>query len=320
MATEVDDGYFNDLSRQPRTSNDSSSSPSEQNCTTGTYDQSELPKTKRIACVICRKRKLKCDGNRPKCATCARLGHNCTYDEVRKKSGPKRGYVKELEARLGMHPSKFFCRYRIDSHNSLAQVETQLQGKAAKKDRPHAPERQRSVPEEAGMQDAIPEINQPMPQSSSAQMTDVAYSTMGSSNSPFIAPNSNMLPEAMTTSDFAPDMSFGLDDNFSWEMIGLGLEEPLPMQEAIDELYVQCLVRLTVTDTIQYQRILRKMSPLCTHASQIPVLFINEPRSASQTASMSSLRDVVFGGRHNREVHASPRYILSPSTKVHSIG
>ena len=31
---------------------------------------------------------------------CKRLSHDCAYDEVRKKSGPKRGYVKLLEARL----------------------------------------------------------------------------------------------------------------------------------------------------------------------------------------------------------------------------
>lgn len=115
MASEVDEGYFNDLSRQPQKSNSESASPLEQNgsiSTAGTYDQSELPKTKRIACVICRKRKLKCDGNRPKCATCARLGHNCAYDEVRKKSGPKRGYVKELEARLGMNTLLSILRHQ----------------------------------------------------------------------------------------------------------------------------------------------------------------------------------------------------------------
>ncbi len=34
------------------------------------------------------------------------------------------------------------------------------------------------------------------------------------------------------------NMGMGLDDNtFTWEMIGLGLEEPLPPQETIDELY-----------------------------------------------------------------------------------
>lgn len=68
----------------------------------GNGDSNYVPRTKRIACVVCRRRKLRCDGKRPSCGTCSRLGHECTYDEVRKKSGPKRGYVKQLEARLGM--------------------------------------------------------------------------------------------------------------------------------------------------------------------------------------------------------------------------
>ena len=94
-----DDGFFNDLSRQPYSGSKESISPIEQ----GNHGEEAAPKTKRIACVICRKRKLKCDGKKPKCATCDRLGHNCAYDEVRRKSGPKRGYVKDLEARLGLH-------------------------------------------------------------------------------------------------------------------------------------------------------------------------------------------------------------------------
>lgn len=61
---------------------------------------SSVPKPKRLACMICRKRKLKCDGIKPSCSTCSRLGHVCAYDEVRRKSGPKRGYVKALEERL----------------------------------------------------------------------------------------------------------------------------------------------------------------------------------------------------------------------------
>ncbi|KAI4720324.1 hypothetical protein E4T48_03504 [Aureobasidium sp. EXF-10727] len=80
----VSDGYFNDLSQQL---------PDQPN-------HQQQPKSKRVACVLCRKRKLRCDGAKPSCATCTRLSHNCAYDEVRKKSGPKRGYVKELEARL----------------------------------------------------------------------------------------------------------------------------------------------------------------------------------------------------------------------------
>lgn len=77
----VTEDYFNDLRQQ-------------------VPQQEQAPKSKRVACVLCRKRKLRCDGNRPSCGTCTRLSHTCAYDEVRKKSGPKRGYVKELEARL----------------------------------------------------------------------------------------------------------------------------------------------------------------------------------------------------------------------------
>lgn len=65
-------------------------------------DNTNMPKTQRMACMICRKRKLKCDGGRPSCSTCSRLGHSCAYDEQRRKSGPKRGYVKALEERLSM--------------------------------------------------------------------------------------------------------------------------------------------------------------------------------------------------------------------------
>lgn len=74
-------------------------------------DNNSVPKPKRLACMICRKRKLKCDGVRPSCSTCSRLGHSCAYDEQRRKSGPKRGYVKALEERLSEHASHslFFC-------------------------------------------------------------------------------------------------------------------------------------------------------------------------------------------------------------------
>lgn len=74
-----------------------------------------VPRPKRIACIVCRRRKLKCDSQRPSCGSCSRLGHDCAYDEVRKKSGPKRGYVKQLEARLGtkilIAIFTIFCNY-----------------------------------------------------------------------------------------------------------------------------------------------------------------------------------------------------------------
>ncbi|KAL9604481.1 MAG: hypothetical protein Q9219_000446 [cf. Caloplaca sp. 3 TL-2023] len=176
----------------------------------------DVPKPKRVACAICRKRKLKCDGGRPKCGTCARLGHNCAYDEVRRKSGPKRGYVKELEARL-------------------AQVETQLKTKA-KTTRPPTP----------------CEISPPQDQHVRTPSTDHAFTShsgegdhtmyaMGIQEQTTNFLGNMALPNGHSTpTGILPDLvptANPLEDNMTWEMVGLGLEEPLPTQEAIDELH-----------------------------------------------------------------------------------
>lgn len=41
-----------------------------------------------MACSICRRRKSKCDGQKP-CGECRRFGRKCEYEEARKR-GPKR--------------------------------------------------------------------------------------------------------------------------------------------------------------------------------------------------------------------------------------
>jgi hypothetical protein len=51
---------------------------------------------------------------------------------------------------------------------------------------------------------------------------------------------------ALDDFNFNSNMTMGMNNvggNFTWEMIGLGLEEPLPPQETIDELYVLCRFR-----------------------------------------------------------------------------
>lgn len=50
-------------------------------------------------------------------------------------------------------------------------------------------------------------------------------------------PVTNMASEMLPDSEFVPQINLDLDQNFSWEMIALGLEEPMPTQEAVDELY-----------------------------------------------------------------------------------
>ena len=155
-----------------------------------------VPRPKRIACILCRKRKLKCDGSRPACGTCSRLGHNCEYSEERKKSGPKRGYVKLLEARLKQVENLLETRDPNATTSPTISQPTSNQADQLRMPAEHVPDLQQS-----SMEGVIPDDS-------------------------FIDPALNSLP----------DFGISSSDEFSWEMIGLGLEESLPSQEAIDEL------------------------------------------------------------------------------------
>ncbi|KAL8946844.1 MAG: hypothetical protein Q9222_006809 [Ikaeria aurantiellina] len=205
-----DDSYFNDLARQPSQNISDTQNGPNNNGQAVNNGTSEIPKPKRVACAICRKRKLKCDGNRPKCGTCARLGHHCAYDEVRRKSGPKRGYVKELEARL-------------------AQVETQLKSKANDND-PSAIQAEEQIPAPPALNSTLSNLSgdgDPMQGLGLPHPVPDLYNDLGQPTDSFAG--QNIMPDL--------DFSTSFDDAATWEMIGLGLEEPLPTQEAIDELH-----------------------------------------------------------------------------------
>lgn len=53
------------------------------------------------ACEECRKRKLRCDRNRPQCGTCADAGVTCEVGTSRLRRGPKKGGLKALRSRVG---------------------------------------------------------------------------------------------------------------------------------------------------------------------------------------------------------------------------
>jgi hypothetical protein len=98
---------------------------------------------------------------------------------------------------------------------------------------------------------------------------------------------------------FGADMSMGmgLDDNtFTWEMIGLGLEEPLPPQETIDELYVMITFYPLEQKLIlhfQTPNLLRQDPSINANDSQVPV-----PRShefvSTETFSFCSLLKLIW--------------------------
>ncbi|KAK1019046.1 hypothetical protein LTR54_000859 [Friedmanniomyces endolithicus] len=188
--------YFNDMS-QPAPADDERRGSQD--------DNGQVPKPKRIACVLCRKRKLKCDGIRPSCATCTRLQHDCSYDEARRKSGPKRGYVKALEARL-------------------AQVETMLKTQ----DEPPAgtarKERGSGTSRDAYGNVAVrrDESNLLTPVERVPSYPDGQASTQ--------------YPQSMLNASANGNSTAPAEEAFQWEMIGLGLDEPLPKQDVINDL------------------------------------------------------------------------------------
>lgn len=209
-----EDDYFNDLSRQPTKLTDGNDQQQ-----SGTQDDgNQVPKTKRIACVLCRKRKLKCDGNKPSCGTCNRLQHDCSYDGVRRKSGPKRGYVKALEARL-------------------AQVETLLKNNDEPAGEDNTPVRadksngttNKSQPNGVANQDFGGNI---VVGASNVDMMPHIERTLKQHDGPAQA----QFPHATLNATNNSGTGLPYEDQFSWEMIGLGLDEPLPPQDAIDEL------------------------------------------------------------------------------------
>ncbi|KAI8063819.1 hypothetical protein BC940DRAFT_218152, partial [Gongronella butleri] len=41
-----------------------------------------------LACLLCRKKKVKCDGAQPTCSRCTAKGHVCEYSERTRPRGP----------------------------------------------------------------------------------------------------------------------------------------------------------------------------------------------------------------------------------------
>ncbi|KAH7095771.1 binuclear zinc transcription factor [Paraphoma chrysanthemicola] len=182
-----DDSFFNDLSQQADSNN-----------ANGQDAQNDASaKAKRIACVLCRKRKLRCDGTRPTCGTCKRLSHDCAYDEVRKKSGPKRGYVKLLEQRLQQVEHLLKNQDTVDTSKDTSRKDST------------------SAYVANTLSQALPNAGDYL--NAQDRIQDVRT------------------PGGDTMSIGGANTNTG-DAEFSWEMIGLGLEEPLPPQDVMDEL------------------------------------------------------------------------------------
>ncbi|OJD38624.1 c6 transcription factor [Diplodia corticola] len=264
-----DEGFdFNDLSQhapaeQPgRRASDGASHP-----------DALPPKAKRIACILCRKRKLKCDGQRPSCGTCKRLAHDCAYDEVRKKSGPKRGYVKALEARL-------------------QQVETLLKSQEGS------------------------EANQQQNSNSNAFPSDFQGQNIVMDNMAQVMDNVFQAAGAISPGDMASARPAGSADNssssdpFSWEMIGLGLDEPLPNQDIVNELTQMYFDKFNlVVPMIHRPRFMAAMNLAPHMRPPICLRYIMWTLAASTSDKYSSLQEHFY--------HRARKYIQMDEMKGH---
>ena len=209
---------FNDPPSNSNQENGGSVSPTDETASIPPTGGDQVPKPKRIACIICRKRKLKCDGARPSCGTCSRLSHSCAYDEVRRKSGPKRGRVKELEAKLGLFlfPVRAWVRLPADRPVYADSLWAQLQ--ADKNEQQRHPSAHR-LSREMGYAPGDP--NSTM--GDSDMMTGFVDATQN-------AAAARSMPSLTVTSS---DNNSG---HLPWDLVGLGLEESLPPPDMVDEL------------------------------------------------------------------------------------
>ncbi|KZV64204.1 hypothetical protein PENSPDRAFT_690958 [Peniophora sp. CONT] len=103
-------------------------SSAEEDGSPGGRSKPSAPKKRRVAlaCDMCRKRKIRCDGKQPKCTSCSTYNWDCSYVDATKKF--QRGYVEALEAKnrklealiKRLHPAEDFSQevgFRLTREN-----------------------------------------------------------------------------------------------------------------------------------------------------------------------------------------------------------
>lgn len=95
------DDLNSDLSNDNNPSSNNSINSNKSN-KSSKLDESSRPRVRITrACNECRRRKDRCDGQRPACESCRQIGHPCSYNPS-KKRGLRTGYVRALEILLGL--------------------------------------------------------------------------------------------------------------------------------------------------------------------------------------------------------------------------
>lgn len=96
------------------------------------------------ACDLCRRRKLRCNGQKPSCQTCTTLETECEYTATHKKSGPQKGYLRRLESRLEQ------LEQRLSENMEAAQQVTMTTVKRRSESEEHEPDQSDHYNDESG--------------------------------------------------------------------------------------------------------------------------------------------------------------------------
>lgn len=215
------------------TSPEQEASASSTNCTTAPQphrttttqvENKEKDTQKTISCVSCRRRKLKCDRIKPKCATCVRLRYECEYPERRRNTGTKRRNMKELEARLAQVETQLVAETQQMANKDKGEMNVNGNGNANANGNGNT-----GVEMDWGAMDMNMNMNLDMDMNMDMNFTNEGLQDLG-----FDIMNGNL-----GTASSVPTVPIG--DFFSQEIISLGLQEPLPPESLMDDLYVWIL-------------------------------------------------------------------------------
>ena len=72
------------------------------------------------ACEGCRRRKLRCDGQRPRCTYCREHGIVCEVNVKRPTRGPQKGALKALQNRVGECEISMLCSGQVHTLSDFA--------------------------------------------------------------------------------------------------------------------------------------------------------------------------------------------------------
>ncbi|KAJ1983288.1 hypothetical protein H4R34_001372 [Dimargaris verticillata] len=129
------------------------------------------------ACDTCRKRKIKCDNQLPRCSHCLAQDLECLYTERQKKRGPPKGYIDSIETRLAKMETLLLTMTELDDDEAA-----EAPGSATKSNYSHSPSQTSELsdapraapsgPPRPVVEDTLSTVNASLTEPNDAQSTD----------------------------------------------------------------------------------------------------------------------------------------------------